>query len=346
VDLSIWNGKPRTKTLVVLGAGASRGASFVGTPWRAAPPLDADFFSQLQKVKPTTEITALLAFVRAEFGARMQVSMEEFYSQADYTERFQSAFGVDPGRRAKRYRNALDQFHKSLPTLFTEAIGGAYCDYHENIARRLNVEDSIISFNYDCIIDTALMSHAGNRWSPSRNGYAYPTTGDTVAWESKTVSSRARGIEGSITLLKPHGSLNWRIGGNRLKLEENPYSISSSRDRIVPPTWFKDQHPEPYASIWKECRRQVRASRAIIVIGYSVPTTDLFSRALFRMEAGSKEKRQKLDFLVLANPDRSARQRFVEIVAGGIEPTTKILEYDSFQEIAASFGARITQPDS
>ena len=88
--------------------------------------------------------------------------------------------------------------------------------------------------------------------------------------------------------------------------------------------------------MWKRARLEVRRCKALLVIGYSVPVTDLFSRALFKAEAGSKVKREKLGFLVLANPDRVARERFVELVRGAIEPSTRILEFDGFQELVDS----------
>jgi hypothetical protein len=72
----------------------------------------------------------------------------------------------------------------------------------------------------------------------------------------------------------------------------------------------------------------------MIVIGYSVPPTDLFSRSLFKVEAGSKAKRERLDLAVLVNPDKDARRRFLNLIRGGIESTTTVLEYEKLEELS------------
>lgn len=332
MDLGAWHGG-RLKTLVILGAGASRGAGFAAEKRGPLPPLDLDFFRQLQRLGSSGPVDRLLAFVRSEFGARLNISMEEFFSQAEYTDRFHTELKVDPGRRIRRYRKALDAFYESMPLLFAEAIGDARCENHERLARMLFTEDAVMSFNYDCIIDAALRDAARTRWNPGKKGYGFAVASGVDRWRGP----RSKGHpKGSITLLKPHGSLNWRIKSHRVTLVAKPYQIASADGRIVPPTWFKRLQQDPYASVWKRARLEVRRCKALLVIGYSVPVTDLFSRALFKAEAGSKLKREKLEFLVLANPDRLARERFVDLVRGAIEPSTRVLEFESFKELVDS----------
>ncbi len=333
MDLSRWGGG-RRKTLVILGAGASYGASFSEDSLGARPPLDAGFFSELQKASENDDVGKLLAFVREEFGSELGLSMEEFFSEAEYTDRFHDELNVDPGPKIKRYRRALTLFYESLPRLFREAIGMQTCRYHGALARALYTDDVIMSFNYDCLIDSALRDNAGGRWDPAKLGYGFEVSSGAPSW----AAPRGRGApaQSSITLLKPHGSLNWRIEGTRVRLERNPYSIDTSDGRIIPPTWFKRLTDEPFASTWKRARLEVRKCRAIVVVGYSVPVTDLFSRALFKSEAGSKIKREKLDFVILVNPDHEARKRFAALIRGGIEPTTRIIEYESFKDLATA----------
>lgn len=333
MDLSVWHGPESRKTLVVLGAGASRGASFVDPAQGARPPLDFDFFSELQRLHQSADVGELLRFVRDEFGTDLTLSMEEFFSQVEYTHRFHDELNVDPGPKIKRYQKALEAFYRSLPTLFMQAIGTQPCEYHQSLVGGLYTNDVVISFNYDCLIDAALRDRAKRRWDPDKEGYGFPVHHGGPDWctpEGKGAPKQ------SITLLKPHGSLNWNINGNNVSLEGDPYNIDSAKDRIVPPTWFKRLDQEPYASVWKRARHEIRKCRALIVIGYSVPPTDLFSRALFKAEVSSKVQREKLDFLAIANPDRSARQRFVDLVSGGIEHSTRVLEFENFRQLALS----------
>lgn len=332
MDLRAWH-EGRLKTLVLLGAGASRGASFASENRGPLPPLDLDFFRQLQRLARSRPVDHLLSFVRSEFGARLNVSMEEFFSQAEYTDRFHTQIKVGRGRRTGRYKKALEAFYESIPLLFDKAVGNGRCEYHERLARMLFTDDAVMSFNYDCIVDAALRDVARTRWDPGKDGYGFSVKAGAEHWRGRRGKGRP---SRSVTLLKPHGSLNWTVLGRRVTLAVKPYQNSSAKGRIIPPTWFKRLEQHPYRSVWRRARQEVRSCRALLVIGYSVPVTDLFSRALFKAEAGSKLKREKLEVLALANPDRIARERFVDLVHGAIEPSTRILEFDGFRELVES----------
>ncbi|MBI5559915.1 MAG: hypothetical protein HY883_01395, partial [Deltaproteobacteria bacterium] len=161
-----WLGYENHKALIVLGAGASRGASFVKTNQNPKPPLDNDFFSQIQFIKKaanTEQIEKLLDFVNKEFGSTIGVSMEEVFSQADYTSRFHKEVHVDTGPVVKRYVEALNCFYKSLPLLFQKAIRGN-CEFHETLVEQMESTDVVLSFNYDCLIDNALKEKADRKW--------------------------------------------------------------------------------------------------------------------------------------------------------------------------------------
>lgn len=105
------------KTLVVLGAGASRGSSYVEDKSQSLPPLDLDFFQQLARIPSTHEIRRLLSFVRAEYQHEVGLSMEQFFSEADYTNRFHHDLKVDRGRLVRKYDQALSDFYAVLPRL-------------------------------------------------------------------------------------------------------------------------------------------------------------------------------------------------------------------------------------
>lgn len=324
-DLGL-NGGPR-KTLVILGAGASRGASFITTRTGVLPPLDLDFFQQVARLNDCHAAEQLLAFMREEYPNELRLSMEQFFSQADYTNRFHSELNIDKGPRVKRYERALSHFHVVIAKVLSEAIHGR-CKYHECIAELLSAEDSILSFNYDCVMDRALKYKGGNRWDPERNGYGIKVGGDIDKWRHPT---KGQPPNSSIQLLKMHGSLNWNNSPNGLLLLRSDDKPPTAEGLIIPPSWFKNLTTEPYASIWRQARVAVRSARIVIVVGYSVPPTDLFSQSLLKVEAGSKAKRERLDALVLVNPDREARRRFLDIVRNGLESGTRVLEYESLE---------------
>ena len=84
-------------TLFVFGAGATRGASFVN-PARdpCLPPLDADFFTHLQRVqnpKHQPLIQEVMHDVVELFGQNFEVTMETVFSTLEHTIRMLSTTG-------------------------------------------------------------------------------------------------------------------------------------------------------------------------------------------------------------------------------------------------------------
>lgn len=68
---------------IILGAGASRGASCFEGLW-AQSPLDTDFFGQIDRLKGIPDgaiLGELAAFARNEFGASHNLLMEAFFTQ-------------------------------------------------------------------------------------------------------------------------------------------------------------------------------------------------------------------------------------------------------------------------
>jgi hypothetical protein len=75
-------GLPARRTLVVLGAGATRGASFVASDAQLhVPPLDADFFRLLSRSPAgrSQQARALLQYVAKNHSAVLDVSMEAIF---------------------------------------------------------------------------------------------------------------------------------------------------------------------------------------------------------------------------------------------------------------------------
>jgi hypothetical protein len=140
-------------------------------------------------------------------------------------------------------------------------------------------------------------------------------------------------------LLKPHGSLNWSIptDGQTVDLVA-PYS-GSAAGSIVPPTWDKSAVGNwPWVNVWREARKALRQARSIIVIGYSVPTTDQLSQALLRADI------ERLDSVILVNPDSDARRRTLGLLSSVMHRGTHLVELDSLEDFAAHLEASSSEP--
>jgi hypothetical protein len=168
----------------------------------------------------------------------------------------------------------------------------------------LRTGSHIVSFNYDDVLDQALVEKSEDRkgdvtWDPA-NGYGFLCK-DPLAMLGGSVYGLA---PSPLYLLKLHGSVNWRVKLGSAK----PYSLEAfvylepgrggevqdalldlhlEKDAfIVPPLLQKAALvSEPVLRfVWSMAFQFLAGAQRLIFIGYSLPITDLGARFLF-MEA-------------------------------------------------------------
>jgi hypothetical protein len=288
------------KGTVILGAGATRGAScFEGK--LLTPPLDADFFARVQALdllKEDAQIQDLLDFVRSEFDPAMGMPMERFFTQVEALDDFHDTARINRGPRVQRYRRILDNYTATLAAIFDRLgkhagiTGALRCDYHEALAAMLehgnnNVpNDVILSFNYDCLMDEALKAKANKRWDAAR-GYGCNVTAGADAWHNH--GGPGPHATFSIQLLKLHGSLNWKRATpaaaqtappDTIELRVNPYETANrSRLEIVPPVWNKAVGEDPVLTeVWKNARQALICFPKLFTTEVSAPVKALTRR--------------------------------------------------------------------
>jgi hypothetical protein len=299
------------------------------------PPLDADFFQQAQRLDEAAFkdlAREVIKFVRDEYGTTQLPTLETLFTQLQGYEQFLKQFYSKRGRRPGRYKRELDHLLELIPLLFRSALDGQTCQWHDRIAYALRRGDAVISFNYDVLIDEALARLATGRWKADR-GYGFSIQEGTEAWSGE--SSRGKfPYKSYVRLLKPHGSLHWVIADRQrkqLRLDPDAYGQRSARGNIIPPTWDKQILGEwPWKPVWQEASNMLEQTRCLIVIGYSVPPTDLSSQALIR----SSLSEGNLRLVVVANPDPEARARVIDLARGAITPSTRIFELEQLQDFA------------
>jgi hypothetical protein len=166
VDMSPFGYEKRREAVVILGAGATRGASFRSVSPVLRPPLDGDFFLQLRASDLAQDDAAqrLLEFLSEEFGD-VELSMEAFYSQVHLHDQFVADLPKGKGRR-RRYEWGRRYFLRVIPPIFERTVGGMRCQWHDALIRALTPGDTIVSFNYDCLVDRSLCSVARRNWDP------------------------------------------------------------------------------------------------------------------------------------------------------------------------------------
>ena len=114
--LENFNFPRRRDAVILLGAGATRGAEFVTPGAVCSPPLDTDFFVQLRRsgLAGDHDGRRLLEFVDEEFGG-LEVRMESFYSQSALFDQFVQDVNTQGQARRRRYQWALVYFRRVLP---------------------------------------------------------------------------------------------------------------------------------------------------------------------------------------------------------------------------------------
>ncbi len=336
-------------TVVVLGAGATRGASFVPSLEGTLPPLDGDFFTQAQRLsrnKPEKLIKDLIKHTVKLFGENFSLTMEGFLTHVEHLSHVFEDYKL-AGKPAKnRYQEMRSCFLQVLAAVLDEAIGRENeCEFHEKLVGCLTSDDTILSFNYDWLIDSTLKRCGEDLWNP-RIGYgvnAYRDSGCKFWAYHK--GDAAEYPDESVALLKMHGSMNWFPVAldkkpPRVRLRQRWWHQNGQlRFEIAPPEWNKPIRSGIYKETWRAARRALRESSAMVFIGYSLPETDLPARALFMVDAGRSPGAPDLELLVTVNPDREARRRIRRVLSGRITPKTRIMSFDTFEELAKFISA-------
>lgn len=322
------------RSTVILGAGASRGASFADTTRQVLPPLDTDFFRQAQRLDEQSfkgGVRKVIEFVRDEYGPTRLPTLETLFTQLQGFEQFLKQFSTRPGRRPERYQKQLGFLLELIPLVFRAAFEEQQCEWHDRIAYALRKEDSLISFNYDAVIDDSIRRLSAGIWKADR-GYGFKIKDGAADWSApKTPGPFPKDY---LRLLKPHGSLHWSVTDHtekQLHLRSEAYEGTNAQGNIIPPTWDKTILGEwPWKPVWEQASKALQRTRCLIVIGYSVPQTDLTSQALIRSSLSGGDLR----LLIVANPDPRARSRVIDLARGAIRSRTRILELDALSDFA------------
>jgi hypothetical protein len=184
------------------------------------------------------------------------------------------------------------------------------------------VRSSVITFNYDVALDYALMV-AG------------------IPIDYCLADSRP---QGALRLMKLHGSLNWKWCDRCQGLVEEwdlakflkgriiynpsgkpiPLEIASEISKqkhtcgdglqpfLVPPTWNKAVYSTRLARVWAGAAAELADAEEIIVIGYSLPPSDVFFKYLLALGTAGPTI---IKMFRLYDPGAAVAPRFEELLA-------------------------------
>lgn len=333
----------------ILGAGATRGASFVDPAVNPClPPLDADFYNQLQRIRNDKHRDLVENVIKDTvelFGTNFRVTMETAFTLLEQMTRMIATTGETRDFKRKDLEEKKNRLIQAIAAVFEESMCQQQaankqtrktrdCQYHKALVEKLNKGDSIITFNYDCLIDEALKRHGSGKWNP-RYGYGFKLggRGKNLSGDDKWRPSKVAPKDDTVKLYKLHGSLHFIVSGEKVTLKQRPYTKQHGKLRftVIPPESSKRYDEGVFAHLWKQAGQAIHGAETLVVIGYSIPVADSHANALLRVSV----KREAIKSLVIVNPDREARYRTREILKRGLSKESRVLVFDTLKEFAS-----------
>lgn len=173
--------------------------------------------------------------------------------------------------------------------------------------------NTVITFNYDTIFEDAL-TRLEVPWTYGYSERSMEGFYQSVRFVGTKKDDWGRGREpNAVPVLKLHGSVNWTIKpkggptGPQLSIFRSYDALRSADQvpRLVPPTWSKTV--EDHLSVpWQHAIERLHTATRIIIIGFSMPETDLHFRYLL---AAGLQRNASLRKIVFVNPDPEGIER-------------------------------------
>jgi hypothetical protein len=348
----------------VLGAGASYGEvlhQMEGVPAREIAgkraPLANGFFSEavLRSVGHTIEelrrdfpealdyIGRLFSIPANDAAPWENIDIEAVFTSIELDREF-CGIESDYGAHCVLVRNKLLRCIFRILSLCTQGFSG---EYSHTLASNLGAADSIVTFNWDLLMDQELY------FRPYRSHYNSFLAAALQYTEDDPFVFQEQPPDGMF--LKMHGSMNWfqctnakcpasktivrdvdfqgcllRLMGMHWKDELCMRCGSSTEPLIIPPLLQK-----PIAdnwivrSAWGLARKKLHQADVVVVVGFSAPPTDFYASWLLRSTVGLREEIPVL----IVNRDNGKPEFDAKMKS--IFPNASIRTFQSVSEINA-----------
>lgn len=341
--------------LYILGAGCSRNYSQSTHQIQGLKsPLNRDFFRMARLVIENTgmksdtlfmeEIETLIKTIAPLYGSNEsnlnffdnpQLNLEEVMTLLDIDFKLFSPFA--PQKLRQHENPQLRTLKEILARTIDYALKGPPCKKHEALAQRMKPGDVVLSFNYDILIDNALLNHGKitdsaykmNFFKVNQNGHWMNT------------NERSSGV----TLLKLHGSLNWvrcifcgvlllyryqkqtMYGEWEFQCPRCSSNETYAERVLIPPIQSKDYGDRDITFLWVQADRMMRDFSRLICIGYSFSPLDFDMTSLMRR---FKARQIKMPEVYFVSPDPEAEKHLKLLL--GVEEIRHFRNLSSYLE--------------
>jgi len=237
-------------------------------------------------------------------GRWNEVDLEDLFTSVEIHREFSAPESVESGLLGVK-RNLLARYIQRILGLCTS---GKFGQYSKLLVSKLTMEHSVITFNYDLLLDQQFYE-----LSPGGNGeFAHYENFESIVLQGETKGLPGpSGAEG--LYLKLHGSLNWsqctnracprksvvimdrevqRVLNHRMGIGEMRCEVCNGElaPLLIPPLLDKPIAEIPaIRAAWGLAQRRLSQASTVVLIGYSAPPTDFYSKWLLRSNVGTRK---------------------------------------------------------
>lgn len=342
----------------VLGAGASRPD---GVPLQRDI-LPAIISGEHKEIENSDIGSIVVDFIKDNFefnlSERYYPNLEAVFGFLDYfiqqNESLNAKYSLVKLREIKEYLIKVIHY---IVNLQTDKSSHYYHEFWKSAVKHVP-NSSVITLNYDTLLEQAFeIMYKENclidYCIPLMNYEIIPGVTQFNYWVNPRVPVKVEEHINPISfkIMKLHGSLNWKycnccnqtlltpwdrkIELNKGKFlgytypDKQEYEFSCPIDKtefqtlIMPPSYLKTLHHPIISLLLSEAAREIRATKKIVFIGYSLSDADLHIKALFKKQINPEIE------VVVVNPKRKTQ---LELNYRSLTKNIKFI-YKSFEEL-------------
>ncbi len=196
-----------------------------------------------------------------------------------------------------------------------------------NEERRLptpNLKDSVVTLNYDVLLDYVFwFAYGGCDYDVGRTNehkVKVLKLHGSMNWGRHPGCEVPAGRETQVVPASPvpEGYNVLTDRGKRPKIQQIPFRMFTNtlhntkccgcqkphqlEPVFIPPTWFKSCKTERIESVWQQAIQEFKAARQIVIVGYSLPSTDTFLPYLLMLGLADNADLYRV---IVVNPDKN-----------------------------------------
>lgn len=228
------------------------------------------------------------------------------------------AMALDPEslpRRPGKYDKDPEALEREYADFYWPNISSAlaYARFVDLLQQLQVLEGTtFVSMNYDILLDRVLYSTRTH----------VPDYGIDAFYEKQKTQNIDDAAGRSVSLLKLHGSLNWRVCESCHILRNFKELVVWPNDRcsdcekntgrpmLIRPTLLKDFRHRVWRDIWRRAGHILALAEKWVFVGYSLPLADVWMLRLLAQSLKSGPPRSEPRSIIVVNPDQTVKQRF------------------------------------